>query len=106
MEYIGWITLGLVLLHLSYPERVRRLERKVKPLLKENKGEQDMSQIIQKLVNTQCKITFEEIFGSEEVYEILEADEEWLKISRELKGGKSETRIVRIDNIKEIKPLG
>lgn len=38
-------------------------------------------------------------------YEILKVDEDWVQIRRNLKRSKEEVRIVRIHDIKELRPV-
>ncbi|AUO80288.1 hypothetical protein SaSA201_0710 [Streptococcus agalactiae] len=63
-----------------------------------------MSQMIQDLVGSTCMIYFED--GSQtHPYEILKVDEDWVQIRRNLKRSKEEVRIVRIHDIKELRPV-
>lgn len=106
MEFFGLIAFCLVIMHFSLPDKLKALSRRIKKLEKANqKGKTAMSQMIQELVGSTCQIYFDESIQSIYSYEILTADEEWVKIRSELNNGKEEIRIVRIDSIKELRPV-
>ncbi|MGT2716262.1 hypothetical protein [Streptococcus respiraculi] len=90
--YLGWTT-GEKLTYLT--KRIRKLERR------ENRG-CDMSQLLKGLEGKQCKIQFDELLYYDRVYSVLEVDEEWVKLSWTDKKGVAITKLVRVDNIKEI----
>lgn len=62
MEWIGFIALVILLCYSSYPGKIKRLEAAVKRLERKQRGENDMSKLINELVNTECKIKSDEIF--------------------------------------------
>lgn len=106
MEFIGLIALGLAILNIDAGSKIKKLAKRLKKLEKnaKSKGENMMSRLIQSLINTKCTITFEETLVSY-VFEILDVDTDWVKIRREDKKGNVDVRIVRIEDIKELKPV-
>ena len=52
-----------------------------------------MSKMIQELIGSRCQLMFES--GATEEYEIVDVDEEWLKLSRMDKKHQTEILIVR-----------
>lgn len=60
--------------------------------------------MIQDLVGSTCMIYLEDSFQTHP-YEILKVDEDWVQIRRNLKRSKEEVRIVRIHDIKELRPV-
>lgn len=50
MEYLGVLAFVIVLCYMSYPDKVKKLERKVKKLEKERCRESIMSKLIEELV--------------------------------------------------------
>lgn len=111
MEWIGIFTLIIMVCYISYPDKVRRTEHKVRCLEKKlNGGTDKMSKLILELIGKKCVIKFSESFESfydgKVVCTINEADEDWIKISydRKKKKGTSEivNKIVRIENIESI----
>lgn len=109
MEVMLWFLIPLAFVYyLDMEQKQKKLARRIQQLekkyRKQAKGEITMSQIIENLVGSRCQIFLDETIGTTSTYELVAADEEWLTIRRTLKDGKVETRIVRIDNIKEIRP--
>ena len=110
MEWVGWfwIIIGCVCPFFScflYPDKVKKLEKEVKKIKGNKKGEYSMSNIISKLVGEKCTITTEEVLFSgngECDCDVLEVDEEWVKVSYCDKKGNSKIKILRIENIVDI----
>lgn len=86
--------------------RVRALEKKVGKLAYKMKGEDMMSKVITMLVGKRCKLKSKSGFpftGNAELScEVLEADEEWIKITYEDKRKGDIIKIIRIENIDHI----
>lgn len=107
MEWMGLLSFIIICCCYSYLGRIKRLERKVKRLEKKDKGENDMSKLIIGLVGETCKIKLEDDIFDEcgkNTYEVLDADEEWIKVKEH---GKKEEKIklIRIDQIEKIELL-
>ena len=75
MEYLGVLAFVIVLCYMSYPDKVKKLERKVKKLEKERCRESIMSKLI---------------------------DEEWLKISLKDKKNQEIVKMIRVEDVDEI----
>ena len=84
MEYLGVLAFVIVLCYMSYPDKVKKLERKVKKLEKERCRESIMSKLIEELVGRDCKISSEKginfVGKTEFECHVMDCDEEWLKI--------------------------
>lgn len=95
----------MVMTYIGVPKEQKALSRRGKQLEKINQGGKTlMSQMIQDLVGSTCMIYLEG--GSQtHPYEILKVDEDWVQIRRNLKRSKEEVRIVRIHDIKELRPV-
>lgn len=106
MEYIGVFALMIAMMNIDAGSKIKKLATRLKKLEKnvKPKGENTMSRLIQSLINTKCTITFEETLVSY-VFEILDVDTDWVKIRHEDKKGNVDVRIVRIEDIKELKPV-
>lgn len=106
MEWVGWFSLVIILCYSSYPEKVKKLESKVKKLERSQKGDCDMSKIISDLIGKECAIKTEEalIFaGKAEVScTVLDVDYEWIKFSYVDKKGVNKIKILRIDSLDNI----
>lgn len=109
MEWVGWLALIIVLCYSSYPEKVKKLESKVKNFERKQKGENAMSKIIHELVGKACKI----IINGDSILDIdtniictvLDVDDEWIKFTYTDKKNNSKTQILRIDCIDNIELL-
>ena len=109
MEYFGIISFVMVILLLSCPDRIKKLEAKVNNLEKQRKGEAAMSKLIQDLVGQSCKITAEtglSLAGKAqfECY-VLDYDEEWLKIRLRDRKGNEVVKMMRVEDISDIELL-
>ena len=106
MEWIGWISLVILLCYSSYPNKVKKLEKKVKLLERNEKGDFKMSKIISALVGEKCKIKSNELFSFnasvDAIVNILDVDDEWVKISFIDKKGNAKVQILRIEAIDNI----
>lgn len=106
MEYLGIIALLLLLCYISYPGRVRKLERKVKKLGTRQSGGSAMSKLISQLIGKNCTLKTDEnldFSGSSELNcTILDADDEWIQCRCTDKKGNVTTRILRIDSIEQV----
>lgn len=93
MEWIGWISLIIILCWSSYPGKVNKLEKRVKKLERSLRGENNMSEIIKALVDKKCKVISEGGLGflgsAETICTVLAVDDEWIKISYSDKKGKN-----------------
>lgn len=112
MEWAGWVSLFILICAINIPGDVKKLKRKVRLLetkLKQREskkeGENVMSLIIQGLVGEECIIESNSaaFIGMSKVEcKVLEADEEWIKISFLDKKKGLCTKIFRIDEIDNI----
>ena len=88
MEYLGVLAFVIVLCYMSYPDKVKKLERKVKKLEKERCRESIMSKLIEELVGRDCHV--------------MDCDEEWLKISLKDKKNQEIVKMIRVEDVDEI----
>ncbi|MBB6625257.1 hypothetical protein H7E67_17725 [Clostridium gasigenes] len=106
MEWVGLMALGLILCYSSYPAKIKKLETKLKNIERNMKGENSMSKILSKLINSKCKLITGEylaITSSKEIEcTILDVDDEWIKFTFTDKKGIPKTKIMRIDSIDRV----
>lgn len=106
MEYFGVFAFILVIWFWSYPERVKRLERKVKKLENKQRGGSEMSKLLAGLVGKNCKITSEESLNltGKITFEcrVLDCDDEWLKLEFLDPKKKTVVKMLRIDAIESV----
>ena len=85
----------LVMFYTSSEKKIKRLNKREKQV----KGNQDMSRLLEELKGQTATVTVNG-FGTE--YEIMDIDEDWVKLSRENKKKEKETKLVRIEDIQGI----
>lgn len=96
-----WIIfiLFLLIFYASSEKKIKRLNKRIKRLEKQVKGNQDMSRLLEELKGQTATVL---VSGVGFEYEILDIDEDWVKLSRENKKKEKETQLVRIEDIQGI----
>ena len=81
MKYI-WLSFIplLFLIYTGSEKKIKGLNRRIRRLEKQLKGNQEMSRLLEELKGQTATVTVDG-FGAE--YEILDIDEDWVKLSRE-----------------------
>ena len=92
----------LVIVYASSEKKIKGLNRRIRRLEKQVKGNQDMSRLLEELKGQKVKVTVNG-FGTE--YEIMDIDEDWVKLSRETNKQQRETKLVRIEDIQDIQGI-
>lgn len=107
MEWVGWFALIIVLCYSSYPGKVKKLERQVKRLKRRQEGDNNMSKMINELIGKKCIIKTTDdaisLVGSDAIdCTVLDADDEWVKITYTDKKNNIRTKILRIEVIDNV----
>lgn len=89
----------LVIFYASTEKKIKRLNKRIKRLEKQVKGNQDMSRILEELKGQTATVT---VSGVGFEYEILDIDEDWVKLTRVNHKQQRETKLVRIEDIQGI----
>ena len=89
----------LVIIYASTEKKIKKLNKRIKRLEKQVKGNQDMSRLLEELKGQTVKVTVNG-FGTE--YEIMDIDEDWVKLTRVNNKQQSETKLVRIEDIQGV----
>ena len=89
----------LLIIYASSEKKIKKLNKRIKRLEKQVKGNQEMSRLLEELKGQTATVTVDG-FGAE--YEILDIDEDWVKLSRETNKQQKETKLVRIEDIQDI----
>ena len=89
----------LVIFYASSEKKIKRLNKRIRRLEKQVKGNQDMSRLLEELKGQTVTVTVNG-FGTE--YEIMDIDEDWVKLSRDTINQQRETKLVRIEDIQDI----
>ena len=72
----------LVIFYSSSEKKIKGLNRRIRRLEKQVKGNQDMSRLLEELKGQTATVTLNG-FGTK--YEIMDIDEDWVKLSRVIK---------------------
>ena len=89
----------IVIFYASSEKKIKGLNRRIRRLEKQVKGNQDMSRLLEELKGQAATVTVNG-FGTK--YEIMDIDEDWVKLSRVNNKQQSETKLVRIEDIQGI----
>ena len=89
----------LVIFYTSSEKKIKRLNKRIKRLEKQVKGNQDMSRLLEELKGQTATVTVDGV-GFE--YEIIDIDEDWVKLTRVINKQQSETKLVRIEDIQGV----
>jgi len=82
---------------LGLPRKIKRLDKKIRKLYKNNGVKNDMSKLLEELVGKKCTLYSVSGFGS--VGTILSFDEDWVKFEYDSKKDKKTIKILKIDDI-------
>ena len=89
----------IVIFYASSEKKIKGLNRRIRRLEKQVKGNQEMSRLLEELKGQTVKVTVNG-FGTE--YEIMDIDEDWVKLTRVIHKQQRETKLVRIEDIQGI----
>ena len=90
----------LVLIYMSQSKKIKRLEKRLKVIERKEKGNIDMSRLLQELIGEKPTIVGE-LFGTNN-WEVVDVDEEWVKLRRVNKKGKEKFKLQRIEDIQTV----
>ncbi|WP_455467073.1 hypothetical protein [Streptococcus salivarius] len=89
----------LLIVYASSEKKIKGLNRRIRRLEKQVKGNKEMSRLLEELKGQTVTVTING-FGTE--YEIMDIDEDWVKLSREINKQQRETKLVRIEDIQGV----
>ena len=89
----------LVIFYASSEKKIKRLNKRIRRLEKQVKGNQDMSRLLEELKGQTVSIRLNG-FGSN--WKIVDFDEDWVKLTRVNHKQQRETKLVRIEDIQGI----
>ncbi len=89
----------LVLIYTSQSKKIKRLEKRLKVIERKEKGNIDMSRLLQELIGKNPTIVGQ-VFGTS-LWEVVDVDEEWVKLRHVDKMGKknSSCNVLRISKL-------
>ena len=89
----------LFIIYASSEKKIKGLNRRIRRLEKQVKGNKEMSRLLEELKGQTATVTVNG-FGTE--YEIVDIDEDWVKLTRVNNKQQSETKLVRIEDIQGV----
>ena len=100
MEFI-WLSFIplLFLIYTGSEKKIKRLNKRIKGLEKQVNGNKEMSRLLEELKGQTATVTVDGV-GFE--YEIIDIDEDWVKLTRVNHKQQRETKLVRIEDIQGI----
>jgi len=92
MWALGFVPL-VIMFYLYHTQRVKRIEQK-------QKGNKEMSRLLKELIGKTPTIVGQ-VFGTDN-WEVVDVDEEWVKLRRVDKKGKEKFKLQRIEDIQTV----
>ena len=83
-----------------HSQKVKKLENKIKRIEQKQKGNKEMSRILKELIGKTPTIVGQ-VFGTDN-WEVVDVDEEWVKLRRVNKKGKEKFKLQRIEDIQTV----
>ena len=99
MWALGFIPLVIVF-YLDHSQKVKKLENKIKRIEQKEKGNTDMSRLLKELIG-RTPVIVGQLFGTDN-WEVVDVDEEWVKLRRVDKKGKEKFKLQRIEDIQTV----
>ena len=99
MWVLGFI-LFMIFFYSNGSKKIKKLENKIKKLERKEKGNIEMSRLLQELIGEKPTIVGE-LFGTNN-WEVVDVDEEWVKLRRVNKKGKEKFKLQRIEDIQTV----
>ena len=97
-----WVVfiLFMIFFYSNHSEKIKKLENKIKKLERKEKGNIEMSRLLQELIGKNPTIVGQ-VFGTS-LWEVVDVDEEWVKLRSVDKEGKEKFKLQRIEDIQTV----
>ena len=99
MWALGFVPL-VIMYYIYHSQKVKKLENKIKRIEQKEKGNIEMSRILKELIGNKPTIVGQ-LFGTDN-WEVVDVDEEWVKLRRVDKKGKEKFKLQRIEDIQTV----
>ena len=99
MWVLGFI-LFLMFFYSNNSEKIKKLENKIKKLERKEKGNAEMSRLLQEMIGKKPIITG--VYIGPGNWEVVDVDEEWVKLRSVDKKGKEKFKLQRIEDIQAV----
>ena len=97
MMWVVVFILFLIFFYSNNSEKIKKLEKKIKKLERKEKGNIEMSRLLQEMIGKKPIITGAYI--GPDNWEVVDVDEEWVKLRSVDKKGKEKFKLQRIEDI-------
>ena len=97
-----WVVfiLFMIFFYSNNSKKIKKLENKIKKLERKEKGNIEMSRLLQEMIGKKPTI-IGELFGTN-FWEVVDVDEEWVKLRYVDKTGKEKIKLQRIEDIQSV----
>ncbi|HGR9654600.1 TPA: hypothetical protein ACL7KY_001522 [Streptococcus pneumoniae] len=99
MWVLGFI-LFLIFFYSNDSKKIKKLEKKIKKLERKEKGNAEMSRLLQEMIGKEPIITG--VYIGPDNWEVVDVDEEWVKLRSVDKKGKEKFKLQRIEDIQTV----
>ncbi|RJQ64237.1 MULTISPECIES: hypothetical protein [Streptococcus] len=99
MWVLGFI-LFLIFFYSNDSKKIKKLEKKIKRLERKEKGNAEMSRLLQEMIGKEPIITG--VYIGPDNWEVVDVDEEWVKLRRVDNTGKEKFKLQRIEDIQTV----
>ncbi|NMG91918.1 hypothetical protein [Streptococcus pneumoniae] len=99
MWVLGFI-LFLIFFYSNNSKKIKKLENKIKKLERKEKGNAEMSRLLQEMIGKEPIITG--VYIGPDNWEVVDVDEEWVKLRSVDNTGKEKFKLQRIEDIQTV----
>ncbi|HHG7916579.1 TPA: hypothetical protein ACPYBJ_001110 [Streptococcus pneumoniae] len=99
MWVLGFI-LFMIFFYSNNSKKIKKLENKIKKLERKEKGNAEMSRLLQEMIGKEPIITG--VYIGPDNWEVMDVDEEWVKLRRVDNTGKEKFKLQRIEDIQTV----
>ena len=101
-EAMMWVVfiLFMIFFYSNNSKKIKKLENKIKKLERKEKGNAEMSRLLQEMIGKKPIITG--VYIGPDNWEVVDVDEEWVKLRSVDKKGKEKFKLQRIEDIQTV----
>ena len=99
MWALGFVPL-VFMYYIYHSQKVKKLGNKIKKFERKEKGNTEMSRLLKEMIG-RTPVIVGQLFGTDN-WEVVDVDEEWVKLRRVDKKGKEKFKLQRIEDIQTI----
>ena len=90
----------MIIFYLDHTQKVKKLGNRIKKFERKEKGNTEMSRLLKEMIG-RTPVIVGQLFGTDN-WEVVDVDEEWVKLRRVDKKGKEKFKLQRIEDIQTI----